>query len=197
MKKMLLAMVVGFGFQGVAQAGIVERCNELRQGIKEAGIPVRIELEAIELLNATQRHTHMLDVVLVPSVYDSCVAAGGPNDASSALFSIGKDVELRTSFGTFSAAWAADYPHVVVNDSGVALNGYKLTAYHAVFAVIMRNLGYETFESAEGDAFPTLLDPAYLNLGTNTQISTLVGVGSVGGRLYQIMVQRVTVGGAR
>ena len=186
MKRILAAVMLGFGFS-VPAAAQFEHCNVVRERVK-AGIDVGIELEAVELYDATRRVPLWLRFLLVPTVFDRCVY----NDVYVEIFHIAKDVQIRTSRASYTAAWNAEYPHVLV-DNETKLNGGQLTAYHSVFAALMQELGFDSFESATGSAFPTLLDTVFVTIPHDRQWSGLLGVGRMNQRLYQIMVKRVAM----
>lgn len=198
MKRWLLGLVmVAWSGSGLAASEDAKtRCEQIREQMKQ-GVKVEIWMEAIDLFDATQRRQHSLGFLLIPNVFDRCIVSEDPmGHLKSVYFEIGKDAQLKTARATYSAVWNASYPHVntQLNDSELLqLNGDKLTAYHAVFASIMRELGYETFESASGSPFPSLVEQVFFDIPSNNQASGLVGVGGMSGRLYQIMVKRVGI----
>src|SRR5690606_11829619 len=98
----------------------------------------------------------------------------GPNDW---VFPLGRTVTLRTGNASYTAVWDSPAPFVEVPASGPAvIKGGKLMAYHAVFAALMQELGFESFESASGTPFQSFADNWEGVIGSNQEVSSLIGV---------------------
>jgi hypothetical protein len=177
-----VAMGLALGQQAAAMT-----CEEFRNEVR-AGLNAEAKFEVVGLFDASQHQDRVLDFSLILQSDQPC-DLNEPHGS----FWLGRTVLLKTAHATYTAAFGDDLPQGWVGDSE---NGFlndaridtalNIEAYRDVMAAIMKELGFDSFESANG-TFGTLLKSSGLTVpGSAVHQNALIGVVSLKGQLYQV-----------
>ncbi len=185
-------LFIGMMFLGLSMQALAQQpgCEEAVQGIK-AGMNLTLNVSITNLMNPedTRNETIPLKVFLEPSGIP-CPAMG------SNQFVLKKEFKVTYRSKSFAGVLTSKSEYLSTTSDGPVLvyNQVLLgifTVHHAPMAVILQDLGFETFEP-NGTSYVQITGDTNL-LTSPTRNIGLLGVASQGEKLYQIVITQTSL----
>lgn len=185
--------------------GPQERCEQIKTAVAVQGLKVDMVLEAVELFDANNRSEHPLSFVLhLDPLSKPCDVVKGVDPlfdyfgfilANDATIEIGSRFYAGAILGQMVIASSRTITNPPVWQPVTQFLGdTKVQAYHAVMAAMMKQVGFDTWESASGSTFSTLTDLRTEQLPFTYLGREVLGVAGKGDKMYQIRLKQYAVG---
>lgn len=193
-----------------ADSAEIQRCNDIRSQFKQKGLSIDAVLEASNIFDTSQNLRLNLSIILHPSMKRSPADNGTvleegcfqfiENDTLiyKTAFNLGRSVFLEKDGRHLAGAWRGP---VMVETSTTRGNtpmtptlritgGTEVEIYHAVGSSLMKDFGFDTWETYSPANFSPLFNLHSTGFPAFRSNDEVLGVAAKGPHLYQVVMKQ-------